>query len=185
MPETSWKSLLPPGTRGRNFSDSSDVTKEDFPEHLFYAPETRTLIARMGTPVSAWPERERDTRPQGHLIALDMRAEGRLLWIKRPDSPEWAFVGNPLADGTYVYIPMMRQAAAPEFYLAAINLQDGTYAWRRFLFSVTPGPEMTPPVIIYLPQKMAEEEIVVGNKEVQNVEVTLQKSGGKILRVQK
>ena len=109
-----------------------------------------------------------------------MRAEGRLLWKKRPDSTEWSFAGNPLADEKYVYVPMIRQTSPPEFHLAAMNLRDGTYAWRRFLF--TASADSSVPMIFHLPIFQDETHLSAGTKNL-GVEVVLRKSEGKIMRM--
>ena len=183
LPEELWKSLLPADTQGLAACGpelSADVTEISFPTHVFYSPKTHVLYARVGTPVSMWDERDRDRRPQGYFLALDMRAEGRLLWIKRPESAEWSFAGNPLADEKNVYIPMVRQASSPEFYLAALNRRDGAYVWRRFLFSAP--ADSSAPMIYHLPISQDDTHLQVGNQNT-GVEVLLRKSDGKITRM--
>ncbi|MDO4551671.1 MAG: hypothetical protein Q4C96_10525 [Planctomycetia bacterium] len=208
MPQELWHTLLPADaqvvTYGRDIFSETDMIsgagpssisrreKLTFPEHIFYFPKTKTLYVRMGTAVSGWPERQRSERPQGYLVSLDMNAEGRLLWIKRPESSEWSFAGNPLADENRVYIPMIRQVSPPEFYLTAINRRNGEYEWRKFLFSSSfvsqkgenAVGEFRFPTVIFLSQKMQKNEILVGDKNLYGVEISVEKVSGKILQLE-
>ncbi len=199
LPENLWKMLQPPDTR-----DFSGVATEKLAagDHfLFYSAPARILYARMGTPVTFWPERQRDGRPQGYLVAMDIRAEGRLMWMKRPETPEWSFAGAPLADETRVYVPMMRQAVPPEFHLAAMDARTGAYLWRRFLFTAVPGElkktqnpgngaenanaaktAWQAPAIFFLPLRFSQDALCVGGEHT-GATVFLEKQTGKIQKI--
>lgn len=152
----------------------------------FYEPGSRTLYARMGTPVTFWPERERDARPQGYVAALDMAAEGRLRWLRRPESPQWAFAGAMVADGARVYVPLVRQMVPPEFHLAALDARTGEWLWRRFLFTAIPAnsPENVwrTPAVFTLPLSFSSDSLQVGDTAT-GVTVFLEKTTGKIRKL--
>lgn len=168
------------------YSDPLPEAAQAGPVPHFYEPGSQTLYARMGTPVTFWPERERDARPQGYVAALDMAAEGRLRWLRRPESPEWAFAGAVVADGTRVYIPLVRQTVPPEFHLAALDARTGEWLWRRFLFTAIPAdsPENVwrTPAVFTLPLCFSHGALEVGNTAT-GVTVFLEKSAGKIRKL--
>ena len=89
--------------------------------------------ARMGSPVNGGPREETPTGRGGYLIALDLEAEGRLLWKVAPDDPNLAFEGSPLTDGARVYVAMRRSDIQPQALIACYDAEDGRLLWRQFV----------------------------------------------------
>ncbi|OHB70839.1 MAG: hypothetical protein A2V70_14165 [Planctomycetes bacterium RBG_13_63_9] len=92
------------------------------------------LYARMGSAVTNHPQEAiRNIRP-GYLVALDLEAEGRMLWKIVPEEG-WALEGSPVADETSVYVAMQRSDIRPQAHVACFDAQTGRRRWRRFVCS--------------------------------------------------
>ncbi len=106
------------------------------------------LYARMGSPVTNWPQAEAGLLPagairRGYLVCLDLAAEGRLMWKITPE-PGWAFEGSPVVDGASVYVGM-RCGGLPEAHVGCFDAQTGRRRWRVFVCGAeTPARGMFP-----------------------------------------
>jgi len=101
------------------------------------------LYARMGSAVTARPSDPASSSGTGYLVALDLEAEGRLVWKIAPDEPGWAFDGSPVADDGNVYAVMRRSDIQPQVHVACFDAQTGARRWRRFVCAAeTPGRGM-------------------------------------------
>lgn len=101
------------------------------------------LFARLGCPLTERPA-EAAHLPPSYLVALDLQAEGRLLW-KVDAEAGWAFEGSPLCDGHGVYAAMRRQAIQPQAFVACFDADDGRPLWRRYICSAeSPGRNTLP-----------------------------------------
>ncbi len=94
------------------------------------------LYARMGSTVTnellAWAGAARaPSVGRGHLVCLDLAAEGRLMW-KVTSEEGWAFEGSPVVDGAKVYVAM-RSGGVPEAHVACLDAQTGRRLWRVFV----------------------------------------------------
>ncbi|MDO4574472.1 MAG: hypothetical protein Q4D98_04600 [Planctomycetia bacterium] len=123
LPEELWGTLLP----SRKWDEKENPRRE-------IRATTSPLVCRMGTNVVVWPDDEREMRPQGYLVALDLNADGRLLWLAEPESPDWAFVGKPCRVRGNFWVPMVALTTPRRFYLAAFDADTGTPVARTFLF---------------------------------------------------
>ena len=133
-----FEDLLPEEQRGTLFSDRKrDLEAEmaEVPSFGAFSPETNILAVRMGTRVTFWPEGVSETRPQTYLAFLDLSREGALLGIAVPETPWRTYVGEPLADGKFAYIPSLFLGERGEFALDILSLTDGSLVGRIPLFS--------------------------------------------------
>lgn len=90
------------------------------------------LFARMGSPVTGQTQDVTTTIRPGHLVCLDLAAEGRLLWKAVPEEG-WAFEGSPVVDSRGVYVAMRRQDIRPQAFVACFDPDTGRLRWRRFV----------------------------------------------------
>lgn len=123
----------------RGAGDPSEQTMADAPASPHYTMTARgdRLYARMGSSVMT-PAGEAASGG-GHLVCLDLAAEGRLLWKVRPDEG-WALEGSPLADDQGVYLAMRRHDVRSQAAVACFDPGTGRLRWRRFVCAAeTPG----------------------------------------------
>jgi outer membrane protein assembly factor BamB len=90
------------------------------------------LFARMGSPVTGQPQGATAAVRPGHLVCLDLAAEGRLLWKVEPEEG-WALEGSPVADSAGVYVAMRRQDIRPQAFVACFQADTGRLRWRRLI----------------------------------------------------
>lgn len=135
MPEDVRASYIPKNTVGLNEYSHEGIY---YPQHMVYMPHQERIYARMGTPVTRWPQRGREQMPQGYFIALNLKTQGQLLWTAQPYSPDWSFLGALAADNHYVYTIMLHAQDMNHFYLACLDAANGRISWRIPLFSATP-----------------------------------------------
>lgn len=91
------------------------------------------LFARMGSQVTAGVQGNPAAPSNGHLVCLDLQAEGRLLWSVFPPEESWAFEGTPLCDGTHVYVALRRSEVDPQAHVACYDAETGQLVWRRYV----------------------------------------------------
>jgi outer membrane protein assembly factor BamB len=94
----------------------------------------KKLFAYMGTGITSYPQGQPVSVRPGHLVCLDLSAEGRLLWKIEPEEG-WAFDGSPIADSAGVYVAMRRLDVRPQAYVACFDAQSGRLRWRQFVCS--------------------------------------------------
>jgi len=92
------------------------------------------LYAHMGPSFTAVPQGQPGQFKPGCLIALDLAAQGRLLWKIVPEEG-WTFDGSPIADGASVYVAMRRIDIRPRAYVACFDARSGRQRWRQFVVS--------------------------------------------------
>ncbi len=92
------------------------------------------LFAYLGTGITSFPQGEPASIRSGHLVCLDLSAEGRLLWKIEPEEG-WAFDGSPVADSAGVYVAMRRIDVRPRAAVACFDAQSGRLRWRQFVVS--------------------------------------------------
>ncbi len=158
--------FLPPEQRGTLFWDrkrNETAENQDCPQLQTFSSDGSILAARLGTHVTFWPAAERATRPQAYIAAFDLHRDGALLWMTTPENPQRQFVGNPLADDTYVYIPSVQEIGNSrlEAALDVYAITDGTFQSRRTLFCARlPEPSASP---LFIPITFTpEKRIAVG-----------------------
>jgi len=93
------------------------------------------LFARMGSQVTAGIQGNPPVRSTGHVVCLDLNAEGRLLWSIAPTEDGWAFEGTPVCDGERVYVGLRRSEVNPQAHIACYDAESGQLIWRRFVCS--------------------------------------------------
>jgi outer membrane protein assembly factor BamB len=91
----------------------------------FSSPQTLTvfdgrLFARLGPAAT------------GELVALDLAAEGRLLW-SRPAEEGWTWEGSPVADSRGVYASMRSREPRPRAAVVCLDAETGRLRWRRIV----------------------------------------------------
>jgi outer membrane protein assembly factor BamB len=91
------------------------------------------LYARMGSGVTSRPPGSPLAADAGYLVALDLEAEGRLIWKIVPESKDWAFEGSPVSDGASIYVAMRRSDIRVQSHVACYDAETGTLRWRRFI----------------------------------------------------
>ena len=102
------------------------------------------LFARMGSPVTSQPQDAMMPVRPGHLVCLDMAAEGRLLWKAEPEEG-FSFEGSPVADANGVYVAMRRRDIRPQAFVACFDTDTGRLRWRRFICGAeTPARGVVP-----------------------------------------
>lgn len=134
-----FEDLLPEEQRGTLFSDRNRNLAEEMaevPDFGALSRNTNILAVRMGTRVTFWPEGISETRPQTYLAFLDLSRDGTLLGIAAPETPRRTYVGNPLADGQFAYIPSLLLGERGEIALDILSLTDGSLVRRIPLFSI-------------------------------------------------
>ncbi len=134
-----FEDLLPEEQRGTLFSDRKRNLAEEMaevPNFGAFSRETNVLAVRMGTRVTFWPEGISETRPQTYLAFLDMARDGALLGIAVPETPRRTYVGNPLADERFAYVPSLLLGERGEVSLDIFSLTDGSLVRRLPLFSL-------------------------------------------------
>lgn len=92
-----------------------------------------TLYARMGSSITG-PRRDPSSHEgSSQLVALDLAAEGRLLWRIAPEGGDWAFEGSPLVRDGRLYVLLRRNEIQPQLHLACYDASTGRSRWRQFL----------------------------------------------------
>jgi len=137
--EVVFDDLLPEDQRGMLFPNLNRNLKqenEETPQFLAFTPDKNFLAARLGTRISFWPEEEREVRPQSYIVVLDLSRGGQLVWLKEPVSVDSIFIGNPLVDLNFVYIPSLQIGKNAMISLMAFSLADGTLQKNIPLFQV-------------------------------------------------
>ena len=156
LPKEAWGTLYP----SREWKP--EYAKAFFPERLATSADGEVVVARMGTSVSIWPAGQRDLRPQSYLVALEPKAEGRLRWLIQPDSPQWAFAGEPLILDGMVCVPMVQLTEPPRLYAAAFDLKEGALRWRSLLGTLRVSDE--PYLTVSVPQSTTKPHtLTLGN----------------------
>jgi len=89
------------------------------------------LYARMGSAASGGPQ-EPQALSSGNLVALDLKAEGRLAFKIWPEEG-WSFEGSPVADDSGVYVAMRQSDVRPQRYVACYDTETGQQRWRQFV----------------------------------------------------
>jgi outer membrane protein assembly factor BamB len=101
------------------------------------------LYARMGPPMTSRPNDRSVRGNMGHLVCLDLEAEGRLVWRIEPEEDRLAFDGAPVTDGMNVYVAMRRSDIQPQVHVACFDASTGRQRWRQFVCSAeTPARGM-------------------------------------------
>jgi outer membrane protein assembly factor BamB len=77
------------------------------------------------------------------LEAVDISAEGKLLWKIGDSGPvwgdDWTFGGPPVTDGTLLYLSALRRGPLRvETHVAALDPLDGRVVWRRLICAAEP-----------------------------------------------
>ena len=128
-----------PGARDAIYetTEAEAADSADPPEGLGAARHTLTVsggrvLARLGSAATSQPQSPNLLVHPGHLVCLDLAAQGRLLWKIAPE-PGWAFEGAPLADAANAYVALRRSDVRPQAHVAAYDLQTGRRRWRRFV----------------------------------------------------
>jgi outer membrane protein assembly factor BamB len=75
---------------------------------------------------------------RSRLVAIDLRAEGRLRFDVQLEAPawqgDWSFEGSPVCDESYLYVAVRRlDAVRAESHLACFDARDGKLCWRQFI----------------------------------------------------
>jgi outer membrane protein assembly factor BamB len=97
------------------------------------------LYARTGSQVTSHPLESQEAAG-GHLVCLDLEAQGRLCWKISPDDERWSFGGAPLVRGADVYITMRKSDVRPQEHVACFDAETGRRRWRTMIASAeTPG----------------------------------------------
>ena len=97
------------------------------------------LYALLGSQVTSRPAEVAETHG-GHLVCLDLAAEGWLCWRIGPDNEKWAFGAAPVVDGGNVYIVMRKSDVRPQVHVACFDAENGRLRWRRLISAAeTPG----------------------------------------------
>jgi outer membrane protein assembly factor BamB len=91
------------------------------------------LYARMGAPFTSQPRDPGVRGAPGHIVCLDLEAEGRLLWRIEPEERSFAFDGTPATDGINVFVATRRSDILPEVHVACFDASSGRQKWRRFV----------------------------------------------------
>jgi hypothetical protein len=101
------------------------------PRHTLLAHEGR-LTALLGPSVltAAGQGQPSPTR----LVCLDLQEEGLLQWFHIPEdlfAPGWLISGSPVAEGDFLYVPLLRSNPQIEVGAACLDASDGTLVWQR------------------------------------------------------
>ena len=101
------------------------------------------LYARTGSQVTSHPLESQEPA-SGHLVCLDLEAQGRLCWKIAPDDERWSFGGSPVVEGANVYITMRKSDVRPQEHVACFDAATGQRRWRTMISSAeTPGGGVT------------------------------------------
>ncbi|HUY88531.1 MAG TPA: PQQ-binding-like beta-propeller repeat protein [Pirellulales bacterium] len=98
----------------------------------------RRLYARMGNPATSGSHDMFGQPPQGYLVCLDLKAQGKLVWDSRrsmPGEEGWTFEGSPVCDGACVYVAMRRSGVQPQAHVACLDAETGRLRWRKLVCS--------------------------------------------------
>ncbi len=90
------------------------------------------LYARVGSPITDRPMASTVQVAPAALVALDLAAEGRLLWKYVPEDG-WALEGSPVVRGSSVFVAMRRSDIRPQAHIACLDGRNGQLLWRRFI----------------------------------------------------
>ena len=138
--------------------ETAVVYRDPFDEtvHRFYNPPntlglarfTMTvcggrLYARMGSAASGGPQEPQATAASGYLVALDLKAEGRLAFKISPEEG-WSFEGSPVADASGVYVAARQSDVRPRRYVACYDAETGQQRWRQFVCGSDTPAQPTP-----------------------------------------
>jgi len=122
-------------------AETSDQKTESFTAGPAYTLSVvdRKVYARLG----GWAEDDLDdgspAAGAGYLVALDLHAEGRLIWKVAPEEG-WTFSGTPVCDGASVFVGMQRRDVRPQAYVACFDARSGRRLWRRFVCGAETPP---------------------------------------------
>jgi outer membrane protein assembly factor BamB len=90
------------------------------------------LYARMGTPVTSFPQQPGAVSSGDGIVCVDLRAEGKLLWRATAEEG-WAFDGTPVVAGARLFVAMRRADIHPQAHVACFDTTTGRMRWRRFI----------------------------------------------------
>ncbi len=113
------------------------------------------IYARMGpaTPSAFVPVGRGSGGASSYIIALDWKAQGKLLWIQRaadlalpnrgPTLPNRSvnFEGTPVADGRNVYLAVTDRREQTSTYVACFDAETGVRRWVRYLGAASPDTD--------------------------------------------
>ncbi len=85
------------------------------------------IYARMGSQVTS-RTMESPESYGGHLVCLDLAAQGRLCWKISADDEKWSFEGAPVVDGSDVYVAMRKSDVRPQAHVACFDAETGQRA---------------------------------------------------------
>lgn len=124
-------------TRGEFYLDSGVPTPARMNRGLGVPRFTMTayqgrLYARMGSQVTGRSLESPDLTA-GHLVCLDLSAQGRLCWKILPDDDKWSFEGAPVVDGANLYVAMRKSDVCPQEHIACFDAETGRRKWRTLI----------------------------------------------------
>ena len=90
------------------------------------------LYARLGTPITNFPQQPGIVSSGGSIVCLDLRAEGKLLWRSTAEEG-WAFDGVPIIAGARMFVAMRHADIRPQAHVACFDTTTGRMRWRRFI----------------------------------------------------
>ena len=112
------------------------------------------VYSRMGQTAVPSPGRNLNQTTQNCLVALDLEADGKLLWKKlagdvltgRPPaeaaSRNLGFEGSPVADARRVYVAMTDRGLQTSTYVVCLDADSGTTLWVRYVGAASPEDHM-------------------------------------------
>src|SRR5690606_29468338 len=101
------------------------------PRHTLLAHDGR-LVGLLGPSVLIHP-REGQPSPT-RLVCLNLQEEGLLQWFHIPEDlfeSGWLITGSPVAQGEFLYVPLLRSDPQIEIGVACLRVEDGTLVWQR------------------------------------------------------
>ena len=96
------------------------------------------LFARLGPPLTSWPERVELRREETTLVCLDLEDQGRLVWTLAAEALDeenerWSFEGPPVAVDDKLFVLASRSQPRPSLQLVCIRAKSGAVLWKTSL----------------------------------------------------
>lgn len=114
-----------------------------FSQHTLTVHGTNAY-ARLGPTGNTYNDRIQSSVDSGHLVCLNLLAEGRLMWeFPQPadrfafNEEKWMIAGPPTCDGQQVHVALTKHGTRTANYVTCLDAAAGRQLWTAFVCALT------------------------------------------------